>query len=592
MKKLFLTLLLIALISASVTLHAQGVAISDSAGYTPDPSAMLDVMSVSKGLLPPRIITTERDAISNPAEGLVIFNTSTRALEVFDGDRWRSSTSDFNCGTSQVVDSSGNYYNTVKMGSRCWMASNLNTGTRVDGTVDQTDNDIVEKYCYNNSEDSCSKYGALYQWDEIMQYNTANGSRGICPEGWHIPTDEEWCMLESELDLTVDCSTTGWRGTDIGTKLMAGGSSGFDAPLIGYRSADGNFYQFDVGVYQWTSTVQSSRAWIRHLDAGTGQSAKGDELWHYGFSVRCVKDIASPPSVINGTASDVTTTTAFVSGEITDLGRAEITQHGHCWSVNPGPTLEDDLYNAGTTATTSTFTSQLTRLDPGTTYYVRAYALNEQGLTYSEEISFTTGGSGGPCPGLPTITYGSQVYNTIQFGSQCWMKENLNIGTMVSGSGDQTNNGTIEKYCYDNDPSNCNTYGGLYQWDEMMLYSTSGGVQGICPDGWHIPTDEEWCILEQEIDSGVVCDLNMWRGLDAGMKMKSGGSSGFDALLGGMRITYSTNFNAATYSGYFWTSTEFNSFESYYRQFNTSYHTVYRSYRSKLEGRSVRCLKD
>jgi uncharacterized protein (TIGR02145 family) len=592
MKNFFLIILLLSITSASLKIHAQGVAISDSAGYLPDSSAMLDVMSVSKGLLPPRVTTSDRDAIGNPAEGLVIFNTSTRSLEVFDGERWRSPTAAFNCGTSQVLKSSGNYYNTIKMGSRCWMASNLNAGTRVDGTVNQTDNGIVEKYCYNNSEDSCTKYGGLYQWDEIMNYNTANGSQGICPEGWHIPTDEEWCMLESELDLTVDCTTTGWRGTDIGMKLMTGGSSGFDAPLIGYRSSDGNFYQYDVGVYQWTSTVQSSRAWIRHLDIGSGQSAKGSELWHNGFSVRCVKDVASPPSVINGTASDITKTTAMVTGEITDLGRSEIIQHGHCWSTSSGPTLEDDLYNTGTTNSTGTFTSQLNRLNPGTTYYVRAYALNEQGLTYSDEISFMTGGSGGPCPGLPTITYGSQVYNTIQFGSQCWMKENLNIGSMTNGSSDQSNNGTIEKYCYDNNLNNCNTYGGLYQWDEMMQYSTTEGVQGICPPGWHIPTDAEWCILEQEIDSGVICESTSWRGLDAGMKMKTGGSSGFDALMGGMRQTYGTYFTAVTFSGYFWTSTEFNSFESYFRRFNTSYHTVERNDRSKSEGRSVRCVKD
>ena len=60
---------------------------------------------------------------------------------------------------------------------------------------------------------------------------------------------------------------------------------------------------------------------------------------------------------------------------------------------------------------------------------------------------------------------------------------------------EMTNNGIIEKYCYDNDPVNCATYGGLYQWDEMMQYTTQQGTQGICPAGWHLPTDAEWTIL-------------------------------------------------------------------------------------------------
>ena len=64
-----------------------------------------------------------------------------------------------------------------------------------------------------------------------------------------------------------------------------------------------------------------------------------------------------------------------------------------------------------------------------------------------------------------------------------------------------TDNGTMEKYCYNNEPDSCTKYGGLYQWDEMMQYTTQQGVQGICPPGWHLPTDEEWKVLEGAVDS-------------------------------------------------------------------------------------------
>ena len=75
------------------------------------------------------------------------------------------------------------------------------------------------------------------------------------------------------------------------------------------------------------------------------------------------------------------------------------------------------------------------------------------------------------------------------------MAENLNVGTRISGSSNQTNNSIIEKYCYDDLEANCNTYGGLYQWDEAMQYSATEGVKGICPTGWHLPTDAEWTTL-------------------------------------------------------------------------------------------------
>jgi uncharacterized protein (TIGR02145 family) len=106
-----------------------------------------------------------------------------------------------------------------------------------------------------------------------------------------------------------------------------------------------------------------------------------------------------------------------------------------------------------------------------------------------------------PCPGMPTVEYEGQVYNTIQIFSQCWLKENLNVGMMIPEAKDQSNNGIIEKYCYNNEPDSCAKYGGLYRWDEMMQYTTQQGTQGICPPGWHLPTDEEWKVLEGAVDS-------------------------------------------------------------------------------------------
>ena len=89
----------------------------------------------------------------------------------------------------------------------------------------------------------------------------------------------------------------------------------------------------------------------------------------------------------------------------------------------------------------------------------------------------------------------SKVYPTIQLGTQCWMQKNLNYGSSLQGTTEQTDNCVNEKYCYNDNAANCTLYGGLYQWDELMAYSNTPGAQGLCPPGWHIPTQTEWNTL-------------------------------------------------------------------------------------------------
>ena len=174
-----------------------------------------------------------------------------------------------------------------------------------------------------------------------------------------------------------------------------------------------------------------------------------------------------------------------------------------------------------------------------------------------------------PCPGIPTVSYGGQTYNTVEIGTQCWFKENVNIGTRINGSSDQTNNGIIEKYCYDDLESNCDIYGGLYQWDEVMAYSSTEGAQGICPPGWHIPTDCEWCTLTYYLDTNVVCFAKFWNGTNAGGKMKEEGfehwlnpntgatnESDFTALPGGSYSIFSNDFIELNERAEFWSSTD------------------------------------
>jgi len=99
---------------------------------------------------------------------------------------------------------------------------------------------------------------------------------------------------------------------------------------------------------------------------------------------------------------------------------------------------------------------------------------------------------GGPWNFNGTMRNGGGYYKTLLIGNKCWMADNLNIGTFIENAATTTNNLVTEKYCYDNNQTNCDIYGGLYQWNEAMQYSTVIGSQGICPDGWHIPSALEW----------------------------------------------------------------------------------------------------
>lgn len=211
-----------------------------------------------------------------------------------------------------------------------------------------------------------------------------------------------------------------------------------------------------------------------------------------------------------------------------------------------------------------------------------------------------------PCPGTPTVEYEGKVYNTIQVFSQCWLKENLNVGVMIPGELDMTDNDTIEKYCYDNDPANCDYYGGLYQWDETMQYSVLPEAQGICPPGWHLPTDEEWKVLAGAADSQFGIGDQIWdeigyRGFDAGKNLKTisgwnyGGNGtdifGFSGLPGGyswLGIYYNDG-----YHGDYWSTTKYGYDSAWYIKLLYNDPGVYRFNDYDLEvGFSVRCLKD
>jgi len=185
--------------------------------------------------------------------------------------------------------------NWLAVGTQVWAKANLNVGTMVTGTLgqpnttNQTNNATLEKYCYLNDSANCTTYGGLYQWDEAMQYVTTAGAQGICPTGSHIPSDAEWKTLEMQLGMTqAQADATGWRGTDQGTQLKSGGSSGLNMPLAGIRDSDGSFGVLSSYGILWSSSESSASAWERDSNSGYATVFRYAGFKSSGFSVRCL----------------------------------------------------------------------------------------------------------------------------------------------------------------------------------------------------------------------------------------------------------------------------------------------------------------
>jgi uncharacterized protein (TIGR02145 family) len=239
----------------------------------------------------------ERDALENPAEGMMILNKSNGSLNIYQGGSWwqadlHAISQEWSCGKSFTDTRNNRTYKTALIGNKCWMAENLNVGQLINISTQQTNNGTIEKYCYDNNEENCSTYGALYQWDEAMNYSGSGGSPGICPEGWHLPTDQEWQQMEISLGMSAtDAALSNtWRGTDQGTQMAVGGSSHYDALYSG-RSVPGfGFTALTTYEYVWTSDASGGNAWRRCLSTVDPKVGRYNTFpKSYGMSVRCVK---------------------------------------------------------------------------------------------------------------------------------------------------------------------------------------------------------------------------------------------------------------------------------------------------------------
>jgi len=173
----------------------------------------------------------------------------------------------------------GQTYNTILIGTQCWMKENLNWETE-------------NSWCYNNDSSNCHEYGRLYNFQDAIN---------ACPSNWHLPTDDEWKELEMYLGMGASqANESGWRGWDEGKKLKSTSgwySTGNGTDNVGFKALPGGVRNYSGGGFSklgrscfwWTASGMSGGGWTREL------SFDNDKVYRIGkpgggFSVRCVKN--------------------------------------------------------------------------------------------------------------------------------------------------------------------------------------------------------------------------------------------------------------------------------------------------------------
>ncbi len=307
--------------------------------------------------------------------------------------------------------------------------------------------------------------------------------------------------------------------------------------------------------------------------------------------------IVELPDVITNSVTEITTTSAKCGGKILDDGGAEITDRGVCWCRDEFPTINDKTTCDG--CGTGSFISTITDLISETDYYVRAYAKNDAGTNYGDVIEFTTLGS--------VTDIDGNTYKTVKIGDQWWMAENLKVTHYKNGNPIpeiKDNNEWINRqfgaYCYYSNVQFTGTcYGKLYNW-----YAVTDD-RGIAPEGWHVPSKEDWKKLEffLGLSPSEVEDF-MWRGTNEGDRLKAtagwnnngNGTDdyGFHALPGGYRWYEHGEFLDYGKTAAFWSTTEYdkNNRNGINRALQYNKSEIGRAYNPKTCGMSVRCVKD
>ena len=430
----------------------------------------------------------------------------------------------------------GQIYKTVKIGEQTWMAENLNF---------ETNN---KSYCFNNEESNCAKYGRLYTWGTSMdsagvysnggkgcgykaECSPAYPARGICPEGWHLPSKEEWEKIFDKLKKENEGNRAWLSASELDCHC---GSDKYGLSILGSAGMDysgNNFGGASRTAFFQTSSITSNagtHSYVLYINAEPTNAnvyASLTEDWSrlYAFSVRCLKN--SPNIVQNSSSSEV----------------AEVSS-----------------------SSKSIFSSSSSKA---------SWAYLNPAISYGEIVDDRDG----------------QVYKTVKIGEQTWMAENLSYKVTNSHCYKDsaqycTKYGRYYTWTAAMDSE------GIWSPNSKgcgnnQTCSPTYPVRGICAKGWHLPTEAEWSTLLTNYSGKILKSAIGWIGYQNGID-----SYGFSVIPAGNKLSGYTSYNWGQ-SAYFWTSTEYNRINAYFIFFDfDNVNAPQTNY--KDDEFSIRCIKD
>jgi uncharacterized protein (TIGR02145 family) len=585
---------------------SQNIAITDDDGYTADPSAMLDVNSNSKGFLMPRLTTLQRNNLINPATGLMVFDKDEKVFYYYDGTQW-------------VDVSSGNDPEPWSLnGERVYLADSLN---RVGIGLSTPSNKLTVKGDTTTGVNESifavvNSYGdtllAVYpEGTRVFVYDDpakASGNRGGFTVGGFSTikgaTNEYFRVTPDSVRVYVnddpENKSTANRGgfTVGGFSTIKGTTNEYlrvtpdsvrvyidentTAKTPGARGG------FAVGSFNETSSDQDSLLLFSDQNGLNVNYLTQEEIdaiveprissivfnttdsclqifLGYWESIWCTPLGCIYPSITVQPENDSIGHGSDFNAQFTVSAEGSKVYYHWQLSLDGGNTwtmIEDGGSQPEFIGARTDTLQVIGPPDAENGYYFRCLISNACGSEFTNAIRIVR-----ICAGEIMDDRDGEWYPIVQIGAQCWLGKNLNIGTMIMANDEgplMEDNTTIEKFCYQNLPSNCDIYGGLYEWDELMQYNPSdevdpGTTQGICLEGWHIPTSGEWTQLSDSLggqyDAGGFlkeAGLDHWDSPNTGAT----NATGFTGLPGGYKSSFSASFFDLGTTGYFATSEE------------------------------------
>lgn len=597
-----ITTVIALIIMLNISAFSQSVGINED-GSTPDNSAILDVKSTTKGFLIPRMSTAQRDAISSPAEGLTIFNTTDNEWQGFDGTTWVNICNS-PCSTPLApVAITGN--TTLFEKARCETytidpvvgATGYNWTLPAGATIKEGDGTESITIAFGttagnvsvNAENGC---GTSSNTDLAITLNTApTDGDGNTYATTQIGT-QRW-LAENLKTTTYNDGTAIPNVTDNATwaGLSTHAYCWYDNDIT-YKDVYGALYNWYVidnpkNVCPAGWHVPSDCEWLKMIDYLGGQSVAGGKL----------KETGTTHWTTNVDATDELCYTGLPGGarNYTDGTFTNIQANAYFWTGTP--------YSS-----TGAWYKRFNSNDAGI-YYGGSLKKIGTSIRCIEDDPFTCGTS--------TVTdIDGNVYNTVQIGCQCWLQQDLKVSKYPNGEaipyidndatwGALADDNTSDAYSVYGDSNNDGVvdianpdYGYLYSYAAAIgdnWEKDNADNQGICPDGWHLPTDEEWTELVDELGGSAVAGGEMKEtGTSHWLSPNTGATnnSGFTGLPGGYRYESNGTFYPQANYSCRWRATESstsNAWTCYLHYLNAD---AGKGNSAKSYGFAVRCVRD